>query len=138
MQRLIKNILATTGLTLITLAIIATLHHAEFLFVRSVYQSFLANIFIHVGLLFIKKYENKYFYIEIFLEISYVLCLLIIAGFLFQWYSSTPIWIIVLMGIGIYIISSLVNIININDDIASINIQLKSKNNNSNDNINSN
>ncbi len=127
MQKFIKNTLATTGLTLIVLAIIATIFKAEWLLIDSIYQSFLANIIIQVGLIFVHKFESKYFIIEIFLEIGYVLSVLILAGFLFDWYGSTPVWIVILMGVGIYFIGYFINVLKINDDIAFINKQLKTE-----------
>jgi hypothetical protein len=127
MQKLIKNILATTGLTLILLALIATLYKAELILISSIYQSFLVNIIIQIGLIFVQKFESKYFMIEILLENGFVLTVLILAGYIFHWYSSTPIWIVALMGVVIYSISYLINSIRIHDDIAFINRQLKNK-----------
>ena len=125
MKILIRNTLATSGLTLIILAVVASIYNGEFIFVRSIYECFLANIIIHIGLLIVKILESKYFLIEILFEVSYVLIVLIVSGFLFHWYNSTPIWIIVLMGIGIYFISCWINIFRINQDITFINRQLK-------------
>ncbi len=127
MKKLIKNTLATTGLTLIILATAATIYHAELIFISSIYESFLANIIIQTGLILVHRFESKYFCIEILFEIGYILSVLIIAGFLFSWYSSTPIWIVVLMGVGIYFISCWINMIRINSDITVINQQLKAK-----------
>jgi hypothetical protein len=125
MKRLISNTMATTGLTLVILAVIATLYQARFLYISSVFESLLANFLIHLGLMFAQKFESRFFFLEMLVEISYVLIVLIIAGFLFDWYSSTPIWIVILMGVGIYFISSLINVIRINEDIAFINRELR-------------
>ncbi len=125
MKNGIKNCLATTGMSLILLSIIGTLYNARFLYIYSVYQGFAANIIIHLGLTVLKRFESKYFIIEILLEIGYVLIVLIIAGFLFGWYSSTPIWILVLMGITVYFIGSLIDIFRIRNDVKFINQQLK-------------
>jgi hypothetical protein len=125
MKKLIINCLATTGLTLIILAMIASLYQAKFLCVSSVYQSFLVNIIIHLGLILVQKFESKYFIIEFIVEIGFILGLLVTFGFLFKWYSSTPLWVVILMGIVIYLLGCLVNIMKINDDISYINKQLK-------------
>lgn len=124
MKNLIKNILATTGLTLITLSIIGTTYRAEFLCISSVYQSLLVNIIIHLGLLLVQKMESTYYFIEILLQVFYVLLVLIPAGYLFEWYGSVPPWIIVFMGILIYVFSCFLNIFRVNYNVAVINKQL--------------
>lgn len=125
MRKLIRNTLATTGLTLIVLATVATVYQGEFIFIRSIYESFLANIIIHIGLLLVHLVESKYFLIEILIEVSYVLIVLILSAFLFHWYNSTPIWIVILMGIGIYFISCWIHVFRIHQDLTFINNQLK-------------
>jgi len=125
MNKLIVNCLATTGLTLITLAVIASLYQAKFLCVSSVYQCFIVNIIMHVGLILVRKFESNYFVIEFIIEIGYVLGLLIVSGFFFKWYSSTPLWVLILMGIVVYFLGCLLNIMKINDDMAFINKKLE-------------
>jgi hypothetical protein len=133
MKNIIRNCLATTGLTLVILAAIASIYQAKFLCINTVYQAFIVNIIIQVGLVLLQKLENKYFIFEIFLEIGYVLVVLAISGFLFGWYSSIPLWVLILMGITIYAISCVINIMRINEDLEFINNHLKllkqSKNN---------
>ncbi len=127
MQKLIKNTLATTGLTLIVLAVVATCFKAECLLVSSVYECLLVNIIIQIGMIFLQKIESKYFMVEVLLQNGFILFILILAGFLFRWYNSTPIWVIVLMGIVIYFISYFINLFRLNEDIAYINRQLKER-----------
>jgi hypothetical protein len=126
MKKLIVNCLASTSLTLITLAVIASLYQAKFLCISSVYQCFIVNIIIYVGLILVQKFESNYSLIEFMIEIGYVLGILVVSGFFFKWYSSIPLWVLILMGIVVYFLSCLINIIKINDDIAFINKQLKS------------
>lgn len=132
MKKLIRNCFTTTGLTLVILAVIASLYQAKCLFVNSVYQSLFVNIIIHIGLLLLKKFESKYYIIEFIVNIGYVLVVLIGFGFLFKWYSSMPMWLLSLMGITIYLIGCIFNIFKINDDISFINTQLKQNRTNTN------
>lgn len=125
MRKIITNIFAATGLTLIILAVIASLYGGEFLFISSVYQALAVNLIIALGLNIIQNIESKYFIIEVFRDVTFTLCILIFAGYLFNWYSSTPILVVIIMGVVIYVISYLINIIKINDDIAFINNRLK-------------
>lgn len=126
MKNLIISILTTTGLTLIILAIIGTMYGAEFLLISSVYQSLLVNIIIHFGLLFVRRMESTYYFIEILWQVFYILLVLIPLGYLFDWYCSTPLWMIVFIGIVIYAFSCFVNIFRVNSNVSAINDQLKS------------
>lgn len=125
LKKLVQNCLATTGLTLVILAVIASLYQAKCLFVSSVYQSLIVNIIIHLGLILLQKYESKYYVIEFIVNIGYVLGILIAFGFLFKWYNSMPLWVVSLMGIVVYLFSCIFSIFKINDDISFINNQLK-------------
>lgn len=125
MKKWLNNCFASTGLTLILIAVIASLYHANFICVTTVYQSFLVNILIYIGLYFLQKYESKYLFLEFLIEILYILGILVPFGFLFNWYSSMPLWVVILLGIVVYFIACFINIIKINEDISFINAQIK-------------
>lgn len=128
MKKMISNCFTTTGLTLITLTMVASLYQASFLCLSSIYQILLVNILIHVGLIFVRKIESKYFVIEVAIEIGYVMVILLAFGFIFKWFTNPPLWVVVLIGIAVYIIGCLINIFQIKDDISFINDQLKLRN----------
>lgn len=121
MRLQIKNCLATTGLSLVLLAIVATLYNAHLLCIESIYQVFASNVVIHIGLVLMNRFESKYYLLEILIEIGYILLVLAIFGSLFNWYSSTPIGVLILMGIIIYIIGSFIDIFRIRSDVKFIN-----------------
>lgn len=127
MKKKILNCLATTGLSILLLSIAATAYNASFLCVDTVFQIFLANIIIHGGLMFGKGLECTYFYIEILAEIGYVLLVLILLGCLFDWYSSTPLWLLILMGTLVYLAGCLISIFHVREDVDYINNQLKKR-----------
>ncbi|KLU71758.1 MAG: hypothetical protein RHS_2472 [Robinsoniella sp. RHS] len=122
---MMKNCLATTGLSLVLLAFVATLYHARFLFIVSVYQTLVANIFIHLGLALLQHFESKFFIVEIAVEIGYVLAVLILSGYFFGWYSSTPLWVLILLGIAVYLIGCFIGIFRMQTDVEYINQQLE-------------
>ncbi len=127
MKKLFVNCLATTALTLLILAIVAYVCQARYIFVITVFQDFFANVVIHVGLYFVSKIESRYLLIEILWEIGYVLVVLICCGYLFSWYGSTPLGLVILMGIVIYAIGGFINIMKIRDDISEINQELQKR-----------
>ncbi len=127
MKTLIKNTLATTGLTLLVLSGIATIYGGKYLFISSVFESLLVNALIHSGLLLISKLESKYYFVEILYEVAYVFLVLIPSGYLFGWYSTTPLWIVLLMGVIVYACGCFISIFRVTSDVAAINRQILRK-----------
>ncbi|MHC1748341.1 MAG: hypothetical protein AB9856_08120 [Cellulosilyticaceae bacterium] len=128
MKHRIKNCLLTTCLSLLSLAIVATLYSAQFLCIATIYQVLFANVLIHLGLTLFQHFESKYFIVEIALEMGYMLVVLILLGFLFGWYSSTPLWVLIVMGITVYVIGGCIDIFRLNNHLDSINDHLKTFN----------
>lgn len=127
MKKFLVNSLTTTALTLLILAGFAFVYHVQCIFVSTVFQAFFANVVIQIGLIFINKIECRYYLIELLWEVGEVLIVLTGCGFLFNWYSSTPLWIVILMGIIIYAISCFINIVKIRDNIIEINQELQKR-----------
>lgn len=128
MKKLAVNILCTTGITLVILATIATFCGGSYLFISSVFESFLANIIIHVGLVFAHKFESRYALLEFTLDIGYTVAVVIICGAIFHWYSSTPIWTLTIMAVLIYLIAVLLSTVQMRREVEEIN-QLLQKGN---------
>ncbi|WP_130863122.1 DUF3021 family protein [Bacilliculturomica massiliensis] len=128
MRKMIVNILCSTGITLLILAVLGTIFGAKFLFISSVFQSFIANIIIHIGLLFTHKFESNYAIFEIMLDIGYTVGIVIVCSTLFKWYSSTPIWTLIIMAVTIYFIGVLLSILQMRRDIEEINELLQKRN----------
>ncbi len=130
MKKLIINIMASTGITLIVLAIIGTLFSAKFLFISSVFQSLGANIVIHLGFLLTSKFESKYAALEVALDIGYTIIVLTIFGAVFDWFTNgTPIWVLVIMAVLIYLLGLLISMYRMRVDINNINKLLRKRNN---------
>lgn len=128
MKKITVNILCGTGITLIVLAIVGTLFGAKFLFISSVFESLAANIVVHIGLLFTRKFESDYAILEYTLDIGYTTAIVLISGFAFDWYSSTPMWVLITMSVSICLFGFLLNTIRMRQDISDINELLKKRN----------
>lgn len=125
MKREIRNFLAVTGLALIVLSIVAAIYHGRFLCIETVFQVAASCAVIQMGLGLLKSFESKYFLIEISLEIGFILGVLILSGAFFNWYTSTPLWVLTAMGLVVYGIGSGVGIYRLRNDIDIINEQLQ-------------
>lgn len=121
MKKGVIHIFATTGISLVLLAIIATLYSAQFLCVQTVFQVFLANVVAHLILLLMYKIEIKYFAVEVAVEIVLTVALSLLFGAIFNWYISTPLFVLVLMSVTIYIISIVLNILHMKRQADEIN-----------------
>lgn len=128
MKKKIRNCLATTGIALVLLATTAFLYQARFLCIETVFQVFGACICIHLGLALLESFESKYCSLEILAEIGIVLTILVIAGFIFGWYTSMPVWVLLLMGIAVYAIGCMIDMFKIQSDINVINEYLLQNN----------
>lgn len=128
MKKIIRNCLATTGLALLLLSIVAVLYQGQFLCIDTVFQVFGVSILIHLGLALLERFESRYCIVEILAEIGMELIILVTAGFLFQWYNSVPMWVLLLIGVAVYVIGCMVDMFRIQSDINVINDYLFQKN----------
>lgn len=127
MKKFVINILATTGLSLILLSVIALFYQAEYLCLQTVFQVFGANTVLHFGFLLLRKLEMKQLLIETFSGIAMIIILLIVCGFLFDWFSSTPVWVLIPMGFIIYIVSVVLDLISMRQDAREINMLIRKR-----------
>lgn len=127
MKNKFKNCMATTALSILLLSLAATLYHARFLCISTVFQVLLANIILHIGFTVLEQFESKYLLVELIIKLCYVNFILIFLGFLFDWYSSTPLWVLIIIGISVYLIGGLTDAILLKNDVTYINNTLKQR-----------
>lgn len=127
MKKISVNILCSTAITLLILAILGAISGAQFLFINSVFQCFIVNIVIHIGLLFTHRFESNYAILEFMLDIGYMEAIVIIFGAIFNWYGSTPIWVLAIMTTIIYIMGVFLNMVQIRQEVKEINELLQKR-----------
>lgn len=127
MKKISVTILCSTAITLLILAILGAISGAQFLLINSVFQSFIVNIVIHIGLLFTHKFESSYALLEFMLDIGYMEVVVIIFGAIFNWYGSTPIWVLVIMTLIIYIVGVFLNMVQMRQEVEEINELLQKR-----------
>jgi len=120
-KRTIMYILVTTGAALMLLAIFALIIGGESIYVHTLFEVFTANIVIHLGLILTKKFESSYAVLENLLDISYLIIVLVAFGLIFNWFSSVPVWYLVIMAVAIYAFSAFINIARIRKDADELN-----------------
>ena len=128
MRKFFANIFATTGISLILLSVIALFFQAKCIYLETVFQVLGVNIVIHLGLFVLSKLELKYVVIEMFLHIAMIIIMLVAFGSIFNWFTSTPIWILIIIGFVIYIISAILNLFYMKREAQEINALINKRN----------
>lgn len=128
MKKFIVNLFATTGISLVLLATIALFYKAEYLYIPTLFQTLGANLVIHLCLLLLHRIELKYPILEILLDISILIITLIVFGAIFGWFSSTPIWILIVMSFIMYGISLILNLMSMKKEAEKINALIQRRN----------
>lgn len=80
-----------------------------------------------MGLLFTHRFESSYAILEYMLDIGYMEALVIIFGAIFNWYDSTPIWVLAIMTTIIYIVVVFLNMVQIREEVKKINELLQKR-----------
>ena len=125
MKSKIQNIFAITGIALVLLSVIAQFYGGRFLCIETVYQVLGVCTAIQLVLMLLRKFESPYFIVEILLEIGAVLVLILVSGAVFHWYDSLPAWVLIIMGVAVYLTGCAIDIFQIQNEVKMINHYLK-------------
>ncbi|MDR2965916.1 MAG: hypothetical protein LBU88_09085 [Treponema sp.] len=127
MKNLAINIVFCTGAALVILGIFFVIFDTEQILVSTIFQIFGANIIINIGILLLHKIEFRYVVLEYLLDISCIILVLVTFGFIFDWYSVTPIWVLIIMAVIIYMFVIIASIVNIRKKTKEINELLQKR-----------
>lgn len=125
----IRDCLATTGLTMVVIALAATFRHAGALCISGIYEALAVNIVIHAGIALLGRFESRYFMAEIAAELGFVLAVAASAAYLFDWTASAPVWVYLLVVAAVYALGAVIGTIRVRGDLAFINARLESRRN---------
>ena len=125
MKKIILNIMATTGISLVALALVATLYDGSLICIDTIFQVLGLNVVIYIGLYFMDFIEYRYAILETGLKLIYIILLVLISGFLWRWYSNLPGVVLVLMTIAIFIVCTCLDAISLISEVKSINILIE-------------
>lgn len=128
MKRNIVNVFATTGISILLLSIVALYYKAEYLYLKTVFQVLGVNIIVHLGLVLIQKLPIKYALLKTALDVILITGALLAFGVLFDWFTSTPAWVLVIMGIVMYMLSLLLDLLQMKKEAQEINELIRKRN----------
>ncbi len=121
MKKMILNIMATTGISLVALALIATLYDGTLICIDTVFQMLGLNIVIYIGLYFMDYMEYRYTLLETGLKLIYIILLVLISGFVWDWYNNLSGAVLILMTIGIFAVCVCLDTISLLSEVKTIN-----------------
>jgi len=128
-KRKAMNIMITTGSAIMLLAVFAAVKGYETIYTHTLFEIFAANIVIHTGLILTKKFESSYAVLEYVLDVSYINAVNIAFGLVFDWFSSIPVWYLVVMAVAIYMFGVFINIVRTKKDADELNKLLQKRKN---------
>ena len=121
MKKVILNILATTGLSLVVLALVATWYDGTLICIDTVFQVLGLNIVIYIGLSFMKNMEYHYAILETGFKLLYIILLVLASGFVWGWYNQLPGAVLILMTISIFVICVCLDMVSLLSEVKTIN-----------------
>ena len=125
MRKAVTNFFATTGISLILLSLFALYFQAHWLLLVTIFQVFLVNILIHLALLTRQKWEFQQELVESLLDLVIIEGIIYSLSFPFHWNAS--LWVLLSIGLIIYLISRLLDLFYLGQEAQEINSLIKKR-----------
>ncbi|QQO09607.1 hypothetical protein [Breznakiella homolactica] len=127
-KKMIVDILATSCAVLLFLAIVGVVIDGYSIKdvwngsfpVSLLFQLIGANILIHLGLFFARKFESKYPVLEYMLDIILIVVIILVCNAFFGWREEKQ-WVLVVTGIVVYIFGLSINFVKVRNDAEEMN-----------------
>jgi len=126
-KKIIAYVMFITGAALVILAAFSALFDVEIALFPTVFETLAADIVIILGLFLRWKFEIRYIILEYLVDIGYTIAVLIASGFIFNWFSAVPVWLLIGMAVVIYILGIAVFLIKFNKDTNEMNELLEKR-----------
>jgi hypothetical protein len=111
----------TTGISIFGLTLYFVLIREKAILVNTILQLTGANILIHLLLHLRDKFEIRNPIIESIVDSSIIIAILITFGLIFGWFAKVPLWLLVVSGIGYYMITSIITVSKTKKDTEEVN-----------------
>jgi hypothetical protein len=126
-KKTIINIFAMTGITLVALSLIALCYNASFLCLNTVFQALGVNILIYGGITLINKIEINLSLLETGIKLIYAIILAIIFGYIFKWYDSLSLPVLIGFTAFILIVCEFLDMLSLKNKVKEINDLLENR-----------
>jgi hypothetical protein len=120
-KKIINNIIFVTGTVLVILAVFSLLLKVEIPFVPTIFEIFAADTIIVLGIFLLGKFEIRNIILEYLVDISYIIAVLVVFGFIFNWYHAIPVWLLIVMAVVVYIFTVIFTVTKLRRDTEELN-----------------
>ena len=109
MKKIISNILATTGIVLLVLSVVALAYGGTVIFINTIFQILAVNTVVYLGLYLIDFLELRYPILETGVKLLYILGIVLFTGWLLGWYEFVSIAVLGIMTVIVMIVCVCLN-----------------------------
>lgn len=124
-KRIAVNALATTALSIFLMCLVAIIKDFTLMGIVVPFEILLVNLLAHIGFILLDKINMRYKILNYIAMLVYLIGIIIGFGFLFKWFIVNEIWIVCVVGVAVFIIALVIDIVKINRDASKINSSLQ-------------
>ncbi len=124
-KKVTVNVLATTALSIFLMSLVAVVKGFTLMGIVVPFEILLVNLLAHIGFILFDKINIKYKFFNYMIMIIYLVGIIIGFGYLFKWFVVNEIWVVCVVGVAVFIIALVIDIIKINRDASEINSKLQ-------------
>ena len=127
MKKLISNILATTGIVLLVLSVVALCYGGTAIFINTVFQILVVNTVVYFGLYLLGFIEFRYPILETGVRLLYILSIVLLTGWLLGWYEFVSVTVLGLMTVVVMIVCICLDTLSLRTEVKEINELLEGR-----------
>lgn len=124
-KKVTVNVLATTALSIFLMSLVAVVKGFTLMGIVVPFEILLVNLLAHIGFILFDKINIKYKFFNYMIMLIYLVGIIIGFGYLFKWFVVNEIWVVCVVGVAVFIIALVIDIIKINRDASEINSKLQ-------------
>ena len=127
MKKLISNILATTGIVLLVLAVVALCYGETAIFINTIFQILAVNTVVYLGLYLIGVLELRYPILETGVKLVFIFGIVLLTGWLLGWYEFVSVAVLGIMTVIVMIVCVCLDMLSLRTEVKEINELLEER-----------
>lgn len=127
MKKMISNILATTGIVLLVLSVVALCYGGTVIFINTIFQILAVNTVVYLGLYLLELLEFRYPILETGVKLLYILGVVLLTGWLLEWYEFVSVAELGIMTVIVMIVCVCLDTLNLRTEVKEINELLEER-----------
>lgn len=124
-KKITVNVLATTALSIFLMCLVAIIKGFTLMGIFVPFEILLVNLLAHFGFLLFDKINLKYRLLNYIGMLVYLIGIIVGFGYLFKWFVVNEIWVVCVVGVAVFIVALVIDLIKISRDASEINSSLQ-------------